>query len=250
MNERLAALQRSVARLRAIVDPVDADQLRTSAYPTEWDVADVLSHLGSGAVIMERRVEDGLAGRETEAEFPPSVWEAWNAMPPEGKAADALAADRSLADRFAALDDDERQRLAVPLGPLRFDYDGVVGLRLNEHVVHTWDIAVTFDPSATLPADAVLEMIDGLELVGRYGGKPIGTERAIRVRTTAPVRTFVISLGLDAVTMEPTAAAAGADVELPAEAFIRLVYGRLDDAHSPVPDSAPLAELRRAYPGI
>ena len=116
--------------------------------------------------------------------------------------------------------------------------------------MHTWDIAVTIDPSATLPADAVAEMIDDLELVGRYGGKPIGAERAIRVRTTEPDRTFVISLGLDAVTLEQTAAGPGADIELPAEAFIRLVYGRLDPAHSPVPDTAALAELRRAYPGI
>ena len=230
--------------------PLDVDQLRTPAYPTEWDVADVLSHIGSGAVIMERRVEDGLAGREPKPSSRRRCGRRGTRSRPRGRPPTRWRPIERSVDRFAALDDGERQRLTVALGPLRFDYDGVVGLRVNEHVVHTWDIAVTFDPSTTLPADALPEMIDDLELVGRYGGKPIGTERAIRVRTTAPERTFVISLGLDAVTMEQTSAAPGADVELPAEAFIRLVYGRLDPAHSPVPESVSLAELRRAYPGI
>lgn len=42
------------------------------------------------------------------------------------------------------------------------------------------------------------------------------------------------------------------DITMPAEAFIRLVYGRLDPAHTPPSDgdTAHLDELRRAFPGI
>jgi hypothetical protein len=41
------------------------------------------------------------------------------------------------------------------------------------------------------------------------------------------------------------------DLELPAEAFIRLVYGRLDPDHTPaVTGPADLNELRRAFPGV
>jgi hypothetical protein len=42
------------------------------------------------------------------------------------------------------------------------------------------------------------------------------------------------------------------DLELPSEAFIRLVYGRLDPAHTPEVSGRPtvLEELRRAFPGF
>jgi hypothetical protein len=42
------------------------------------------------------------------------------------------------------------------------------------------------------------------------------------------------------------------DLRLPAEAFIRLVYGRLDSAHTPPVEtgSTHLDELRRLFPGL
>jgi hypothetical protein len=46
---------------------------------------------------------------------------------------------------------------------------------------------------------------------------------------------------------------AAADLTLPAEAFLRLVYGRLDAAHTPssvTGDTARLADLRKAFPGF
>jgi hypothetical protein len=46
---------------------------------------------------------------------------------------------------------------------------------------------------------------------------------------------------------------AAADLTLPAEAFVRLVYGRLDRAHTPssvTGDTARLADLRKAFPGF
>ena len=33
------------------------------------------------------------------------------------------------------------------MGPMQFDFGGLVGLRLNEHTLHTWDIEVVDDPS-------------------------------------------------------------------------------------------------------
>ena len=46
---------------------------------------------------------------------------------------------------------------------------------------------------------------------------------------------------------------AAADLTLPAEAFLRLVYGRLDPAHTPssvTGDTGRLADLRKAFPGF
>ena len=137
-------------RLRDIVEPLDDAQLERQAYPTEWRIADVLSHLGSGAVIMSRRVEDGLAGKALPDDFAPSVWDEWNAKSPREKADAALAADRQLVERFEAVGEQERSAFTASFGPLTVGFDDLVGFRLNEHGMHTWDVEVTLDPAAGL----------------------------------------------------------------------------------------------------
>jgi hypothetical protein len=69
---QLEALRASVGRLRAIVEPLDDAALGTQAYPSKWTVAQVLSHMGSGAVIMHRRLDDGLEGESVPDDFPPT----------------------------------------------------------------------------------------------------------------------------------------------------------------------------------
>ena len=74
----------------------------------------------------------------------------------------------------------------------------------------------------------------------------------IAVRTTEPDWRFEIELTADGATLTPTTSATGAaDIELPAEAFARPVYGRLDPDHTPpLPgDSDILDRLRATYPG-
>ncbi len=46
--------------------------------------------------------------------------------------------------------------------------------------------------------------------------------------------------------------AAPAELRLPAEAFVRLVYGRMDEAHTPPLESTgvDLGELRQLFPGL
>jgi hypothetical protein len=61
MSNSLDALHSSVARLRSVVEGLDDSQLTTPAYPAEWSIAQVLSHLGSGAVIMKQSVHDVVA---------------------------------------------------------------------------------------------------------------------------------------------------------------------------------------------
>ncbi|HEY1739196.1 MAG TPA: hypothetical protein VGI86_10820, partial [Acidimicrobiia bacterium] len=70
--------------------------------------------------------------------------------------------------------------------------------------------------------------------------------------TAAPAREFTLSLGGDSLTLDVCAADHEPDVELPAEAFIRLVYGRLDADHTPpsVHSTVDLSELRAAFPGF
>ena len=58
----VAALRSSHDRLRALLEPLGPDDLRRPAYPTEWSIAQVASHLGSGARITELAFDAGLAG--------------------------------------------------------------------------------------------------------------------------------------------------------------------------------------------
>jgi uncharacterized protein (TIGR03083 family) len=251
VTSHLEALRSSTDRLRLLIEPLADDQLELSAYPAEWTIADVLSHLGSGAVITRRRLEDALAEQEMPDDFAPAVWDEWNAKSPRVKADDALAADRSLVERLESLTTEEQERFHFAMGPLTFDLGGFLALRLNEHAMHTWDIAVTLDPAAVIPADATTLIVDSLELIARYTASPTGTARTITIRTTDPRRVFEVDLRADAVTFTPGEGQGPADLEISAEALTRLVYGRLDPMHTPpvVGDETILEELRRVFPG-
>jgi len=54
------------------------------------------------------------------------------------------------------------------------------------------------------------------------------------------------------VSLTATEADPAVDVELPAEAFVRLVYGRLDPDHTPPfhGEATALDQLRHAFPGL
>jgi uncharacterized protein (TIGR03083 family) len=252
MSDATTALRASTAQLRVLVEPLDAEQLRAPAYPTEWTVADVLSHMGSGADIFVRQVNDAVAGSPTPSDFSRSVWDDWNARTPEAQAAGVLASDAALLSRLGELTPEERENVTISMGPFTLNFDQYLGLRLNEHVLHTWDVDVTFNDDAVIPAEDVDAVLDNLGFVARFAAKPSGAERTYLVRTSDPVRTYEISLTPDAVTTVESNSDEAADLELPAEAFIRLVYGRLDPDHTPsdVADNEHLEELRTVFPGF
>ena len=78
----------------------------------------MLSHLGSGAVIMQRRLEDTLAGQATPDDYAPGVWDTWNAKTPVEQRDDALAADTALLARIEAVTPEERSTSAFAMGPM------------------------------------------------------------------------------------------------------------------------------------
>jgi hypothetical protein len=135
---------------------------------------------------------------------------------------------------------------------MSFDFDEFVGLRLKEHAFHAWDIEVALDPTAALPVPIATFVMEGLELTSRYTAQPTaGDPTTIIVRTTDPDRRFALEFTADGATLTSSAAPGPSDVELPAEAFARLVFGRLDPAHTPpfVGDAAVIDRIRATYPG-
>jgi len=251
MTDALDALEQSVAYLRSTIDGMSEDQYVASAHPTEWTVADVMSHLGSGAIISKRGIDDSLEGRETPPKFNESVWDVWNAKTPHAKVTDALDADRALLDRMLELTAEERGRYFLSIGPFRFDFDQAVRLRLGEHVFHTWDIEESFNTEATLQPEAVPFLFGNLELLLRFAAKPSGIEHTLHVRTSDPRKDFALTQTLDVVELDDVEGVDDFDLEIPAEAFLRLAYGRLDEEHTPAGiDPTHLAELRRVFPGF
>jgi Mycothiol maleylpyruvate isomerase N-terminal domain len=105
----ISALRHSHDRLRASVEPLGPDQLTQRSYPSEWTIAQVLSHLGSQAEIFGLILEAGLAGREPpdREEFSP-IWDAWNAKDPQAQATDALRADQATLERLESMDAGEQ----------------------------------------------------------------------------------------------------------------------------------------------
>ena len=109
---------RSVGRLHQLCRGLDDAELEAQSYCREWSIADVLSHLGSAAVIMRRRLEDALAGRVTPDDFPPAVWDEWNVKPARAKADDALVADEAVLEALEAVGAPDRTRVTFPMGPV------------------------------------------------------------------------------------------------------------------------------------
>jgi uncharacterized protein (TIGR03083 family) len=251
MTKPLDALRISAARLRSVITSLSEAQLVAPAYPADWTIAHVLSHLGSGAVILTRRLADAVAGRETAPDFSQSVWDSWNAKSPRAQAEHVLVADQALIDALDALSQEARESFHFSMGPMNFDFDGFVYLRLNEHVLHLWDVEVALDPSVTLTPDAVPLVVDNLELVVRFTAKSRAAEHLVHVRTTDPRRDLALAIGGEGVTIGPSAPVEVPDLVIPAEALIRLVYGRMDPVHTPATHgTADLDELRSTFPGV
>ena len=249
---RVEALRLSVSRLHELTAQMDEDVLASPAYPSEWSIADVLSHVGSGAVIMRRRLEDTVAGRETPDDFAPGVWDSWNAKAPVTQRDDALIEDARLLASIQDVTAAQRDAFSMAMGPMTLDFAAFVGMRLNEHGLHTWDVEVATNPVATVLPQAAAEIVDNLEMVARHTAKPTGSTASITVSTTEPSRSFTIALNPDEVVFSGSTSVGDADMEIKAEAFIRLVYGRLDPDHTPAPVAADrcLGVLRAVFPGF
>jgi uncharacterized protein (TIGR03083 family) len=252
MTDAMPALRSSVERLARLVHPLDDESVSQPAYPTEWSIADVMSHIGSGAVISRRRFQASPENTEPPDDFNQNVWDEWNAKPPRRKVDDAVAADAELLAALEATPPEDRARFKSAMGPFEFDWDAFVGMRLNEHLLHEWDVAVALDPAAHLGEDGTAVVVDNLGLITKFTAKPNGDPRTITVATSDPERSFVVTIGTEQVEFSSVEPGGDADLSMTAESLIRLVYGRLDSGHTPpsaIGETALLEQLRAVFPG-
>lgn len=235
------------------------DELARPSGAAEWDVSQVLSHLGSGAEIMLATLDGTLDGTGTpDMDAMRAIWARWDAMSPAERAEGFVTANEALLRRLEGLDTRTREDMRVELEFLSepASVATLTGMRLSEFAHHTWDVEVAFDPSAQLPEGAAELLLDQAGGMLGFLGKPegLGGRVSVAVRTTSPDRSFGLDVG-EAVSITDVPAEPDAVLTAPAEWFLRLVYGRHSPEHTPSSvalsgDGVMLDDLRRVFPGF
>ncbi len=255
-DRTIASLRDLHDELAALVPTLTGAQLTGPSGASEWTVAQVLSHLGSGSEISLATFQTALTdGPGPEPDFNQSVWDRWDAKTPQDQATDFVDHDARLVETLEALTSDQRENLQIKLGFLPFPLGvaAMAGMRLNEVALHSWDVRLAVDPAATLSeatAAVLMEQFSGAMgfLFGHLGKADVLAE---------PSLVDVHGFGLDiaeSVSFSTGADNATATFVGPPEAFVRLVGGRLKPEQTPetvsVVGNVSLADLRQVFPGF
>jgi uncharacterized protein (TIGR03083 family) len=258
-DPNISALRTGHDDLAALVSRLsDADLSRPSG-ASEWDISQVLSHLGSGAEINHATLRAALDGEPNPGrDFNLTVWARWDAMSRRERADGFLQSNPALVELYESMDADTRAKLRIDLGflPAPVDVATASRMRLSEFALHSWDVRVGFDEHAAVAPEATGPLLAGSgDLLG-WTSKPEqldGARAVIRVTTTEPASVFALRLG-DQITVDSDVPdQPDGTLSLPAEAWLRLVAGRLSPRHTPdgvsTTGAADLDLLRRVFPG-
>jgi uncharacterized protein (TIGR03083 family) len=234
------ALRRSHQELAAFAETIAPNDHSRRSYCTEWTVAQVYSHLGSGAEIEVARIRAALAGDPPPDPGP--IWQRWNALSPAQAVGGFASADAKYLELIDELDPDTAHDIRVTMDSLQLPLPTAMVLRLTEHALHSWDIYVAFDPTVEVGSYAadllvdlypreIITMVATRQVAGRAG------KAALRVDIDSMPRTLRITFA-DSVSLqtavpgdEPTPTG---HIRLPTSGtWARLFTGRLDDDHMP-----------------
>ena len=258
----LALLQHIHSRLADRAGQLPSDVVDRRSFCSEWSIAQVYSHLGSGAEIGALALS---AVREGSA--PPDPWQVWNRW--DAKASvdmvtDFAPADRAylqaFADAVAAAESGES--LLIPVDGQSWPLLIALTARLVEMALHEWDVAVAEDSAAEVDAEAAawLLMAYPLDLVGQAAATDVVERlapRTIEVEISEPRDRLWLGL-LDSgarLHRGPQPQDRDAVLTLPdAATWVRLVSGRwrteADDARSSVRGNFPLTALNELFAGF
>ncbi len=252
-DRTIAELRANHDRLAGTVAALGEEQLTGPSGASEWTIADVLSHLGSGAEIGWYPVKAAATGETVDAPDNQEVWDRWNAMAPADQASSYVEYDEQSVATFEALTPEQRETVTIDLDflPQPVPVATAAGMRLNEQALHGWDVAVGLDPSATLSEESAALLAEHFSstmtfLLG-FVGKSEGVGPA---RVGIGGYTVVVA---DSVSLETGDADTTATFDGPLEAAIRLLAGRLTPEHTPegvsVSGNVSLDDLRKVFPG-
>jgi uncharacterized protein (TIGR03083 family) len=258
-DQVIAALRSGYDDLAAYAAALTDEDLTAPSGASEWTVSQVLSHLGSGAEISQATVERA----RTRAGSPPDgfnqgVWARWDAMGPVAHRDAFIAANGQLVELYESLTADERRDLRIDLGflPAPAGVGEAGRMRLNEFALHAWDAKVGAHPDTVVAADAVPLLFEAMAGLLGWIAKPDaldGKSATLAVVTSDPAREFGLELG-EKVALTDKPAAADGTLRIPAEAWLRLITGRLAPEHTPagteIDGPLSLDDLRKVFPGF
>ncbi len=254
----IAALRSGNDSLAGLVSGYSDEQLAGPTGADEWDVCQVLSHLGSGAEITQAGLQAALEGKPNPGtEFNKTVWARYDGGSRRERLTWFLAANEAAVQAYESLGEETRDSLKIDMGflPAPVDVAAAASFRLGEFALHSWDVRAGTDPAATVAPEAVPHLLPQMALMAGFLGQPgalAGTTAVVAVTTTDPAGEFTLHLG------EQVSVSAGAPerpdgtLTLPAEAWTRLVTGRLKPPYIPAgvtaTGAADLEPLRRVFP--
>jgi uncharacterized protein (TIGR03083 family) len=254
----IAALRSGFDSLAGQVSGLSDTELAGPTGAAEWDVSQVLSHLGSGAEIHKNLLRAALAGKPGPGqEFNQAVWDRYDAMSRRERLEGFLAANEDLTSFTESLDEATRESLKVDLGflPAPVDLAAALATRLNELALHSWDVRVSSDPAAALAPEATPHLLPMAGLLAGFLGRADaldGTTAVIAVTTAGPAGAFGLHLTQPVSVSQEGPERADGTLALPAESWVRLLTGRLGAAHTPAgittTGAADLDLLRRVFP--
>jgi uncharacterized protein (TIGR03083 family) len=257
-DQVIDALHAGDDELAPVVAALSSEQLTQPSAASEWSIAQVLSHLGSGAVISRGTLEAALAGDQTpDMDANKAVWARWDAMSPDEHRSEYARANAELLARYDAIDAATRAGLRIDLGflPEPVDLATAAKFRLSEFALHSWDVRVALDPTAVVHPAAVPLLLDQVGMMLGWVAKPAaldGRTVRLRVELSRPDRVFGVTLGESSSLVDPPDDP-DAVLRAPAEAWLRLVTGRLAPDHTPddvdVSGDLDLTTLRQVFPG-
>lgn len=249
----IEALSHSYKRLCELVVGADLATLTSPSGCSEWTIAQLLSHLGSGAEIFSANldgfVDDGVLPTMERYE---AIWAQWDALDPLAQARRWHEEDGSLIERLCngrgELDGFE----ATLFGFYPADGAGFVRLRLGEHALHLLDVEVTAERHASILPDAVELLVTHFAHLAPFLARVGEGEGAMRpptlvVDTYEPSRRFRFAV-TDRLVVEASPGAPP-DLTIPAEALIRVITGRTR-LGAPIEHTAMLEALSSLFPGF
>jgi uncharacterized protein (TIGR03083 family) len=248
----IAALRDEHDTLASTARGLSAEQLTVTSGASDWRIADVLSHLGSGAEIMLTGFQ-GSPGPDLNA----VVWDRWNSLSPQEQAAGWERSDEALVAALEAIPLEQHETLRPKVGflPDPLPLASFAALRLSEVVQHGWDVHAGLDPAAALPdnsAELLAEHLSGgVAFLLGFVGKPAEAPSPAVIEISGTPYRIVLD---DAARLTTDAAPATATFHGPLEAALRLIYGRLTPPNTPagvdVTGNITLDQLRAVFPGF
>ncbi|MDE3076509.1 MAG: maleylpyruvate isomerase family mycothiol-dependent enzyme [Chloroflexota bacterium] len=223
-----AAEHNEYERLSAYLGQLDADGWQETSYCADWPVLRVISHLSSSAVINGGRLAAWFQGRPPMAreEFP-KLWAHYDSLTAEQMLPEFRQATDEYFKVFDALTEDHGATEVEGFMGKQPANRYIMG-RLNEMALHAWDVYVGRDRRARLTQETVgllLPVQRAVSLDRQRAEKLAG--KKVQFRTVGPSDSLVLDLtGEQPALTHGEGASPDVSLELPAEEFCRLMYGR------------------------